>query len=181
MTSQTQRLLLIPVYPTDWVCFMPLRVYLCVREWVCNPVRLYLPVHVRLHALALLCLCACVSASVCSLPRFPLISLVTWVQLLCHHMPMWEGRGHQNKHTHICTHGFLKKGGREATNEDHRSPEPQLQPPPRPITAPSLTAKHHRDATEAERSCQTDPAGTHPHPTGTSSCLSFLPSYLSIS
>lgn len=67
MTSQTQRLLLISVYPTDWVWFMLMcvSVFVCVceRACVCIPVRLYLPVHVCLHALALLCLCACVCQS----------------------------------------------------------------------------------------------------------------------
>lgn len=88
-------------------------------------------------------------------------------------------------HAHTCAAEFLfkREGGKQrprtvgALHPGYRQTSTSC-----PIAAPSLTAKHHRDATEAERSRQTGPPPccNPSYPTGTSSCLSlpsFLPSY----
>lgn len=92
------------------------------------------------------------------------------------------GRGRQNKHTHTCADEFLFKNreGGEADTMHRRSsiPPPTTLPHlcPPSIAAPSLTAKRHRDATEAERSSQTGPPPCCKPHWGSPLCLS-LPSY----
>lgn len=98
-------------------------------------------------------------------------------------MPTQDGEGDVKINTHTHIHAPMRvntfqKGGREAKTKDRRSSA--HTPPHRcPIAAPSLTAKHHRDATEAERSRQTGPPPccNPSNPSGTASCLS-LPSFL---
>lgn len=78
----------------------------------CIPVRLYLPVHVCLHAPALLLfVCMCVSARVCvSFHSFPLLSPVRWVlaDLSSHADVGWGEDVKINTHTHALTNSFLK-------------------------------------------------------------------------
>lgn len=86
----------------------------------------------------------------------------------------------QNKSTHSPVN-CKGKGGMESKTVQRRSCAPHLQAPLAscPIAAPRLTAKHHRDATEAERLRRTGPPLCC-KPGGTSSRLSvpsFLPSY----
>lgn len=150
----------------------------------CIPVRLYLPVHVCLHAPALLLfVCMCVSARVCvSFHSFPLLSPVRWVLAdLSSHADV--GWGEDVKiNTHTCADEFLFKNreGGEADTMHRRSsiPPPTTLPHlcPPSIAAPSLTAKRHRDATEAERSSQTGPPPCCKPHWGSPLCLS-LPSY----
>lgn len=107
MKSQTQRLLLIPVYPTDWVCFMPLCVYVCACVCV------YVCVHSSASVSACACVsarigapvfvCMCVLARVYSLPRFPLISREVGLANHSSHADAGGEGGRQNKHarTHM--------------------------------------------------------------------------------
>ena len=121
-----------------------LRVCLCLR----NVVRLYLPVHVCLNALTHLCfLCMCVSASVCVCVCVcvfvcqPRSREVGSARLLPHADTGGDIKINTHRHTHMQSQ---REGG------TGRGLHPQLQQPPRPIAASSLTAKHHRDAAEAE-------------------------------
>lgn len=119
MTSQTQRLLTISVYPTDWVCFMPLCV-LCVRVCACvcvcvrafQCVRICLCMYVCTHWRC--CVCVHVCVSVCFASHRSL-SPLAWggfskSVITCRRR---MGRGRQNKHTHTNTHAhageFLRK------------------------------------------------------------------------
>lgn len=119
MTSQTQRLLLISVYPSDWVCFMPLCVNACVCVRVCAhssaSVSACACMSARIGAPVFVCMC--VSVHVCvKLSWFPLIEVGS-TRLSS---PRRRGRGRQNKHAHTLTHiqaqmnSFKKKkmGGR---------------------------------------------------------------------
>ena len=126
MTSQTQRLLIISVYPTDWVCFMPLcvlRVRVCVCVCVC--------VCVRVHSSASVSACACMSARI-GAPVFvcmcvsACVSLSTGPSHLSREVVLanlssragagWGGDVKINTHTHTHARRWipLKKGGREA-------------------------------------------------------------------
>ena len=111
MTSQTQRLLIISVYPTDWVCFMPLcvlrvRVCVCVCVCVCvrafQCVRICLCMYVCTHWRSRVCVHVCVS--VCFAFHRSLSSLA-WggfsKSVITRRRRM--GRGRQNKHTHSHT------------------------------------------------------------------------------
>lgn len=100
---------------------------MCVRVGVraCIPVRLYLPVHVCLHAPALLLfVCMCVSARVCvSFHSFPLLSPVRWVlaDLSSHADVGWGEDVKINTHTHALMNSFLKPRGRGSRH--HAPPE----------------------------------------------------------
>lgn len=132
--------------------------YVCARKRVC----------VCARSSASLSACACVSARigapvfVCmrvsihvrSHPRFPLISRLSLRADV-------EGDVKIKSHSLARSHAyrreeFLKIRGWEAYTEDLPEPcTPSYRPPlslSRNISASSLTAKHHRDATEAERS-----------------------------
>lgn len=129
VTSQTQRLLLISVYPSDWVCFLPT----CVRASVC----------VCARSSASLSACACVSARigapvfVCmrvsihvrSHPRFPLNSRLSSRADV-------EGDVKIKSHSLARSHAyrreeFLKIRGWEAYTEDPPEPcTPSYRPPP---------------------------------------------------
>lgn len=90
VTNQTQRLLLISVYPSDWVCFMPT----CVRASVCVCVRAFQCVSI--------CLCMCVCTHWRSRVRVhACVDPCAFASTVPSHFPSVNtcrcGRGRQNK------------------------------------------------------------------------------------
>lgn len=130
--------------------------YVCARKRVC----------VCARSSASLSACACVSARigapvfVCmrvsihvrSHPRFPLISRLSSRADVEGDVKM---KSHSLAHTHTGAKNSLKLEGGKHIPRTRQSPAPPATGPlslSRNISASSLTAKHHRDATEAERS-----------------------------
>lgn len=132
VTSQTQRLLLISVYPSDWVCFTPVCMLCgcaCAYVYVCVPVRLYLPVHVCVCTQCRSCVCVHACVDPCAFASIVPSHFLFVVTCRC-------GMGCQNKRalTRALARIQARMNSLKLEGGKHRpricqSPAPQLQAP----------------------------------------------------